>query len=454
MQAQPPVMPGEFFYGNMRQFNRDTLNFLYDSRGYGDFVKFFFGPFPVYIVNHPDVAHEVMVAKAESFYKSTVTKQAMKSTVGDGLFTNDGDSWKRQRKLAQPAFHTKRIAAYADVMTHYASQLIANWRDAATLDMEREMTALTMQIVGKTLFDAEISEEDATGSAVRTALRSIDKRFNQLIPMPEWLPLRENRELKAAQKHLDTVIQAFIDDRRKTGEDRGDLLSMLLLAQDETHGGMSDQQLRDEVMTIFGAGHETTSGALTWALCLLAQHPDIAANLHAEIDSVIGDELPTYADLARLPWTDMIMKEAMRLYPPAWGVTREAIAPVSIHNYPLRQGANLVINIIGIHRDKRFFENPEAFIPERFSAENEKNIPKYAYLPFGAGPRICIGNSFAMMEARLLLATIAQKFTLSLAPGQVVAPERVFTLRPKYGMKMVAHVRQSVPHRVQEAVVS
>jgi cytochrome P450 len=447
MQAQPPVvMPGEFFYGNMRQFNRDTLHFMYESRNYGDFVKFFFGPFPVYIANHPDVAHEVFVTKADHFYKSRVTKQVMKSTVGDGLFTNDGDSWKRQRKLAQPAFHTKRIAAYADVMTQYASQLIAGWRDNAPLDMEREMTALTMQIVGKTLFDAAISEEDATGTAVRTVLRAIDKRFSQLIPTPEWLPLRENRDMKAAQKHLDSVIQTFIQERRQTGEDRGDLLSMLLLAQDENHGGMSDQQLRDEVMTIFGAGHETTSGALTWALYLLSQHPEVAAQLHAEIDSVLGDRLPTYADLARLPWTDMIIKEAMRLYPPAWGVTREVIAPVSIHNYPLRQGVTVFINIIGIHHDERFYENPNEFIPERFSPDNEKNIPKYAYLPFGAGPRVCIGNSFAMMEARLLLATIAQKFTLSLAPEQVVVPERVFTLRPKFGMKMVAHVRQAALH--------
>lgn len=442
MQAQPPVIPGEFFYGSMRQFNRDTLRFLDDSRAYGDFVKFFFGPFPVYIANHPDVVHEVLVAKADHFYKSRMTKQVMKSTVGDGLFTNDGASWKRQRKLAQPAFHTKRIAAYADAMTHYASQLIAGWRDDALLDIEREMTALTMQIVGKTLFDAEITEEDATGAAVRTVLRSIDKRFNQLLPTPEWLPLRENRQMKAAQKHLDGVIQAFIDERRKTGEDRGDLLSMLLLAQDENQGSMSDKQLRDEVMTIFGAGHETTSGALTWAWYLLSQHPQIAAHLHEEIDRVLGDRLPTYADLTRLPWTDMIIKEAMRLYPPAWGVTRETIAPVSIHNYPLRRGVTVVINIIGIHHDARFYDDPGAFIPQRFSAENEKNIPKYAYLPFGAGPRVCIGSSFAMMEARLLLATIAQKFTLSLAPSQVVVPERVFTLRPKFGMKMVARLRQ------------
>lgn len=445
MQVQPPAIPGEFFYGNMRQFNRDSLRFLYDSRNFGDFVLFHFGPFPVYIANHPDVAHEILVTKADSFYKSRVTKQVLKSSVGDGLFTNDGTSWKRQRKLAQPAFHTKRIAAYADVMTHYATQLIENWQDNAVLDIEREMTALTMRIVGKTLFDAEMTEEDATGAAVRRVLRSIDKRFSQLFPLPEWLPVRDNREMKAAQKHLDNVIQSFIDERRRTGKDQGDLLSMLLLAQDEDHGGMSDRQLRDEAMTVFGAGHETTSGALTWTWYLLSQHPEIAAKLHEELDTVLAGRLPTYADLAQLPWTDMIIKESMRLYPPAFAVTRDTIAPVTIHNYPLRQGVTLFINIIGMHRDERFFPDAEKFIPERFSAENEKNIPKYAYLPFGAGPRVCIGNSFAMMEARLLLATIAQKFTLSLAPEQKVVPERVFTLRPKFGMKMIAHTRKTVP---------
>jgi cytochrome P450 len=446
MPVQIPTMPGNFIFGSMREFNRDTLEFMLKARQYGDFVKFYFGPFPVYVASHPDVAHDIMVTNAASYYKSSITKQVLNQAVGSGLFTNDGDSWKRQRKLAQPAFHTKRIAAYADTMVDYAQQQIAPWQDGKTLDMEREMTALTMKIVGKTLFDAEVTEEDDIGTAVRTVLRTVDIRFNRLLPLPEWLPTPENRQINRAMVTLNRVIQQYIDERRRTGEDRGDLLSMLMAAQDDDNGsGMSDKQLHDEAMTVFGAGHETTSGALTWTLYLLSQHPEIEAKLHEEVDRLNG-RAPTFADLPNLPYSDMVVKEAMRLFPPAWGVTREPIEDVTPGGYAVKKGAVVFINIYGIHRDERFFPNPERFMPERFSPENEKSIPKYAYLPFGAGPRVCIGNMFAMMEARLILATIAQRFKLALAPGQQVAPERVFTLRPKFGMQMVATLRE--PERV------
>lgn len=442
----PPQGPkGEFLLGNLRAFTRDTLEFVLDARQYGDFVRFMFGPFPVYIANHPDLAHEILVTKAASFYKSSVTKQVMKEAVGDGLFTSDGETWKRQRKLAQPAFHTKRIASYAEVMVEYTQRLIDRWQAGDVLDLEREMSTLTMQIVSKTLFNAHIEgEEDDLAKAVRIVLQTIDKRFNRLLPMPAWLPTQENRQMKAGVKRLDEIIQTFIDERRKTGEDKGDLLSMLMAAQDdENGGGMSDRYLRDESVTVFGAGHETTSGALTWTFYLLSQHPEIEARLMAELDSVLGGRPATFADLANLRYTEMVIKETMRLYPPAWSTTRESIEDVEIGGYTVKKQRNVFINIYGIHRDERFFADPLRFDPERFSAENEKNIPKYAYLPFGAGPRICIGNAFAMMEAKLLLATIMQRYQLSLAPGQVVEPERVFTLRPKYGMKMVAALRET-----------
>lgn len=440
---QPAIIPGRFLTGSMREFKQNTLQFILDARQYGDFVKFYFGPFPVYIVNHPDLVHDILVTRAASYYKSSITKQVLKPVVGQGLFTNDGDSWKRQRKLAGPAFHTKRIAAYADTMVEFTEQLIAPWQHGRMLNLEHEMTALTMRIVGKTLFDAEVTGEDEIGSAVRTVLRTVDNRFNRLFPLPDWLPLPENRRTHRAMATLNRVIQGFIDERRRTGEDRGDLLSMLMAAQDdENGGGMSDKQLHDEAMTVFGAGHETTSGALTWTFYLLSQHPEVEAALHAEIDRVLAGRAPTYDDLPRLPYTEMVIKEAMRLFPPAWGLTREAIEPVTPGGYPLPKGSLLFINIYGIHRDARFFSEPEKFDPERFTPENEKFIPKYAYLPFGAGPRVCIGNLFAMMEARLILATIARRYTLSLPPEQKVTPERVFTLRPKYGMSMVANVRE------------
>jgi cytochrome P450 len=240
------------------------------------------------------------------------------------------------------------------------------------------------------------------------------------------------------------MIQRFIDDRRKSGEDKGDLLSMLLMARDEDDGGgMTDQQVRDEAMTVFGAGHETTAAALMWTWYLLSQHPDVEARLMEELDTVLGGRTPQLSDLPRLTYTEMVIKEAMRLYPPAWSVTRQTVGDdVVISGYPIKQGSVVILNIYGVHRDARYFPDPERFDPERFSPENEKTIPKHAYLPFGGGPRVCIGNAFAMMEARLIVATIAQQFHLSLAPGHNVEPQRVFTLRAKYGMKMVATERE------------
>jgi cytochrome P450 len=244
---------------------------------------------------------------------------------------------------------------------------------------------------------------------------------------------------------LDEMIQKFIDDRRASGEDKGDLLSMLLLARDEDGTGqMNDKQVRDEAMTLFGAGHETTAVALTWTWYLLSQHPEVEARLHEELNIALGGRQPTLEDLPRLPYTEMIIKEAMRLYPPAFGTTREANTNAEIAGYTIKKGQVVYVNIYGVHRDSRFFPDPDRFDPERFSPENEKQIQKYAYLPFGGGPRVCIGNAFAMMEARLILATVAQKYRLKLAPGHQVAPSRLFTLRPKFGMKMVAARRESV----------
>ena len=442
--AIPPTIPGHFLLGSMPEFNRDTLKMLIESRKLGDFVRMYFGPFKLYFANHPDVAHEVLVEKASSFYKTRMIKGVLKQAVGKGLFTNDGDSWKQQRKLAQPAFHTKRIAAYGDVMVDYADQWADRWHDGQALDVEHEMAGVTMQIVAKTLFDARVDHEGTTGRAVSTVLKTADKRLGRFVQIPSWIPTAENKEVNLATTHLNDLIKGFIDERRATGEDKGDLLSMMIAATDDENGAkMDDQQLRDEVMTVFGAGHETTAVTLTWAFYVLSQHPDVEAKLHEELDRVLGGRKPTFADLPNLVYTDKVIKETMRLYPPAWGVTREAIEPVNVGGYDLAKGALIMVNIYGIHRDARFFENPLRFDPERWTPENEKKMHKYQYFPFGAGPRICIGNSFAMMEARLVLATLAQRYRMELAEGQIVEPERMFTLRPKYGMKMVAYQREA-----------
>jgi cytochrome P450 len=436
-------MPAHSLLGNMRELNRDTLQFMLDAYRYGDFVRFWFGPFPAYIVNHPDLIQQVMVTDAQHYYKTRNLKQIMYPAIGEGLLTNDGDSWKRQRKLAQPAFHTKRIASYADVMVDYTHRMMDTWHDQETLDVLKSMSHLTMQIISKTVFDAQVSGEDELSRAVSTILKTVDKRFSRLLSLPRWVPTPENRRINHAVARIDAIIQQFIDDRRRTGEDKGDLLSMLMAAQDEDNGtGMSDKQLRDEAMTVFGAGHETTSLNLTWTLYALSQYPEVEAKLHAEIDRVLGDRPATFEDLPNLPYTEWVIKESMRLYPPVWGTSRQTIDTVDIGGNTLAKNNVVLVNIYAVHRDERYFPQPHLFQPERFAPENEKNIPRYAYLPFGAGPRVCIGNSFAMMEARLVLASLVQRFRFRLADGQKVQPVRQFTLHPKYGMKMVAQARR------------
>lgn len=445
MAIHPPTPKGHFLAGNLPEFTADTLAFLLDVRQYGDIASFLFGPFRAYVVSSPELVHQVLVTDADKFYKPVSVKAATRPVIGNGLFSNDGDFWKRQRRLVQPAFHTKRIGAYAQVMVDHAQALMARWQDGQTYDIDQEMTRLTMGIVSKTLFDADVSDEaNEISEMVTIALHSVNLRLNRVFGIPDWLPTAENRRLKYAVKRLDAMIQRFIDDRRKSGEDKGDLLSMLLLARDEDDGGMmTDRQVRDEAMTVFGAGHETTATALMWTWYLLSQHPEVEARLLEELETVLGDRAATLSDLPRLIYTEMVIRESMRLYPPAWSLTRQTIDSVDIGGYPIDKGRVVVLNIYGMHRDARYFPDPDRFDPERFRPENEKNIPKYAYLPFGGGPRVCIGNAFAMMEAKLIVATIARQFRLALAPDQQVAPQRVFTLRAKYGMRMIASERQT-----------
>jgi cytochrome P450 len=443
---KPQALPGprgQFLLGNLREFNRDTLKFLLEQRQYGDITQFRFGPFPAIVINHPDYAHEVLVAQADKFYKTTSTKQIMGPVVGNGLFTSDGDFWKRQRRLVQPAFHSKRIGAYAQVMVDYAADLAVEWHSGDTRSIDRDMTNLTMRVIAKTLFDADISRDaPEVGQAIREGLALIEQSFRQLFPAPTWLPTPHNRKMRLVVERLDALIQKFIDDRRASGEDKGDFLSLLLSAQDEDNSVMTDKQVRDEAMTLFGAGHETTAVTLTWIWYLLSQYPEAEARLYEELERVLAGRLPTLDDLPKLTYTEKIVKEAMRLYPAAWVVTREAHQDLTLGNHPVKKGRIVLVNVYGLHHDPRYFADPERFDPERFSPENEAKIAKYTYLPFGGGPRVCIGNAFSLMESRLLLATLAQRFKLSLAPNFAVVPDRQFTLRPKYGMQMIVSERE------------
>jgi len=446
VHVNPPGPRGNPILGNLTAFNRNTLGFLEELSRYGDVSSFRFGPYRVYFFNHPDMVRDVLVTHARSFQKTVLLKAVLGDIIGENIFTSDGDYWRQQRKLMQPAFHSKRIGAYADVMVAYTRDMLKCWHDGQAVDIQAAMTSLTMNIVSKTLFDADVSDETQTaGHAMTTIFSTVDERFERLLPTPTWLPSGENRKLHAARDTVRSILKPIISERRRSGEDHGDLLSMLVLAQDEDGQGMSDAQVLQEAMTIFGAGHETTANALTWTLYLLSQHPQVAERLAAEVDEVLGDRLATLADLEALPYSDMVVKESMRLYPPAWGITRQAIEDVEIGGYMVPKDTTLFVSPWTLGRDARWFPHPQRFDPERFLPENEAQIPKYAYIPFGGGPRVCIGNSFAMMEARLILVTIAQRYQFSLAPGQQVAPERVFTLRPRYGMSLLVHSRHDHP---------
>lgn len=441
----PPGPRRQLFGGNFIAFRRDPLNYLQKlTREYGDIVYFRMGPQDVFFLNHPDHIKDVLVTHNQNFIKGRALQRS-KRLLGEGLLTSEGQFHRRQRRLAQPAFHRQRIASYADLMTTYAEQMSARWQDGETRDISEEMMRLTLAIVGKTLFDTDV-EEDAR--EVGQALTVIMNLFNaMLLPFSELLeklPLPQKKRFQQAKDQLDKIIYRLIDERRRSGEDHGDLLSMLLLAQDEeeSSGGMTDEQVRDEAMTIFLAGHETTSNAMSWTWYLLSQHPEVEAKLHEELDAVLGGRVPTFDDVAQLRYTEMVLAESMRLYPPAWAVGRLSIDEYEVGGYRLPKGSLILLSQYVMHRDARYFADPERFDPLRWTTEAREARPVYSYFPFGGGPRRCVGEGFAWMEGVLLLATLARHWRLRLVPNHTVKPHPVITLRPKHGMLMKLERRE------------
>jgi cytochrome P450 len=429
----------------MSEFERDFLGVLgRHRRQYGDIFMMQFGNMRQYMVSHPDYLHQVLVSDATKLYKDDGYKnphKGMARFLGNGILTSDGEFWRRQRKLVAPALHTKRIANYAQTTVDYATEMLDGWRDGAQVDMSREMMRVTMKIVARTLFNTTVEGET---DKVNAAINVFQHFSSEHSLMPTWVPTPRELRVRRARRDLDATIYRFIGEWREKREDKGDLLSMLLLAEDEDGEHMTDEQARDEAVTLFVAGHETTANAMSWTWYLLTQHPEVEAKLHAELDTVLGGRPPTLADLEHLKYTEMVIKESMRLYPPAWGVGREAIEDLQIGGYDAPKGTVIFANIYFTHRDPRWWDEPEAFRPERFSPENEPKIPKYAYIPFGGGPRICVGNAFATMETRLLLATIASRFRPTLKPGTVVEAQPLITLNPKGVMPMTLVAREPV----------
>lgn len=446
--SKVPGPTGHPILGNLNEYRKAPLTFERSmARQYGDIVRLRFAGRQGYLISNPTDIHQVLVRDADKYRKAPIYRILLTRFLGNGLLTSEGDFWKRQRKLAQPAFHTKRIQAYADTMVEYTRRMLDSWAEGEVRNVNHEMARLTLSVVVKTLFNTEIgAEADRIGEALTTVLEATNDGMQSVFQMlPEWVPLPRNLRNKRGVRQLDAIINGIISQRRASNEDTGDLLSMLLLAQDEDGSQMTDRQLRDEVVTLVLAGHETTANALTWTLYLLSQYPDVEARLHDELDTVLTGRAPAFADLRQLTYTGMVLKESMRLFPPIPSIGRQSLTPVTLGGYDLPAGAIIIISPNVFHYDPRWWPEPEKFLPERFSKANEKSIEKHAYLPFGGGPRVCIGNSFAEMEATLVLATLAQRYQLRLDPAdQPVVPEPTLTLRPQRPLTMRVERREQV----------
>ncbi|HEY6408996.1 MAG TPA: cytochrome P450 [Ktedonobacteraceae bacterium] len=438
----PPSMPvfsGLPLLGNLLGFRSKRLELIMQvSQQCGDIGAFQLGLRTIVMFNTPELIHSALVEHAYDFEKTPNLRIYGRPLLGNGLLTSENEFHKRQRKLVAPAFQHSRIASYANIMVSYSEQIQKEWAEGATIDVAREMMRLTLWIVGKTLFDADVLDEaEELGEALTVAMHRFSSEMTTIVHIPYDWPTPSNQRVRKAVARLDATIYKMIDERRRSSEDRGDLLSMLLSARDEDDGSfMTDKQVRDEAMTLFLAGHETTANALAWTWYLLSQHPAAYTQMREEVDRVLGGRLPTFADLHNLPYTLQVLKESIRLYPPAYGFARLAIRPVTIGNYPLPAGTIILVSPYTIHRRPDYFPNPERFDPERFTPEAEQQLPRYAYIPFGGGPRVCIGNHFALMEGHLVLATLAQRVSFSLVTGQRIDTEPLVTLRPKNGIKM------------------
>src|SRR6266513_2646706 len=425
---------------SFRALRQSPLEMFTELARYGDIVGIRVVNFRNIFVNHPDLTEEVLVGHPRRYVKGRVLR-ANRHVFGDGLLTSEGDFWLRQRRLAQPAFHRVRIASYAETMVEYTQRMLDGWRSEEERDAHQEMMRLTLQIVGKTLFDADVERDAQEVGKSLELLLEIGANFRRTIFVPHWLPTPTNLRVRREVKQIEKILYRIIGERRASGRDAGDLLSMLLSAQDEDGSRMTDQQLRDEAITLFLAGHETTASTLSWTWWLLAQNPEVEAKLHAELDAVLGNRAPSLDDLPRLAYTGHVITESLRLYPAAWGMARLAVEDHEIAGYPVTKGMGVAMAQWVVHRDPRWYDAPQEFLPERWENDLWKRLPRFAYFPFGGGPRQCIGNAFALMEATLILAMIARKFRLRLVANHPVAPLASITLRPRHGVRVTLESR-------------
>ncbi len=444
--VDPPIIraryPFEFFF----QFSNDALGFLARAaRTHGDICCFKVGPWRAYLLNHPDLIQEVLSVQPQNFQKEPAL-QITRTILGEGLLTSEGNLHKRQRRLIQPAFHRQRVASYAEIMVEKAQGLTREWKDGQTLDINEEMMHIALAIVGKALCGVNLEEEAAEiDQALGTAMRAFKDWMYR--PFPTFwpkLPLPKTLKVRKARRQLDQTVFRIIEQHRQRGTDNGDLLSMMLFSEESSEGGtrMTDAQVRDEAMTLLLAGHETVGNALTWTWYLLSQNPQAEAKLHEELGRVLGGRASRMEDIPQLRYTEMVFSESMRLLPPAWALGYQAIRATKIGGYDIPKGS--VVNMVQylMHRDPRYWEDPEKFNPERFTPEAKAARPRFTYFPFGGGPRQCIGEPFAWMEGVLVLATLAQRWVPRPVPGYKLELFPSITLRPRNGMPMVLKERK------------
>lgn len=445
-------MKGWPILGSLPELRRDPISFFGRAlREHGDIAQMQMGHVRVHLVMHPDLVRHVLQDNNKNYDKSTRGYKIMRGALGQGLLTSEGDFWLRQRRIAQPAFHKRRINAFATQILSATDAMLDRWQsqhnqhNKKALDISSELMALTLRVVTSTLFGADSDPPvEQVAAALETTLRILNKR-TQSVFLPENVPTPQNIKFRNALRVIDDIVNNYIRARRANASERDDLLSLLIQARDEDTGeSMTDSQLRDEAFTLFVAGHETTASALSWTFYLLSKHPDIARRLHAEVDSVLAGAPPTADNLTKLPYTAQVFDEAMRLYPPAWMIARRAINADTLGPYHIPADAYLLISPYITHRHPDFWENPEGFDPDRFATKpdsSKSDRPRFAYFPFGGGPRLCIGQAFALMEGRLILARIAQRFRLDLLPCSTVTPEPLITLRVRHGLWMTPFAR-------------
>lgn len=426
--------------GNLPELARDPITFFLDTRRtHGDTFRYQLGPRTVYFVAHPDDVKHVLQDNYINYRKHSAYDK-IRPLVGDGLLTSEGESWLKNRRLAQPVFHRQRIGTFAEMMTEETLNMMERWRrfkPKEPFDLLPEMMRLTLTVVGRSLFSKDIGgESDKIGAALTFALHHANARTLQLLDLSH-LPTPSNVRFNRAVRTLDDLVYSLIAERRTSNKDEGDLLSMLLHAKDaDTGESMSDRQLRDEVMTLFLAGHETTANALSWLFYLLSKHALVTQKLFNELDSVLGRRTATLEDAPALTYTRQVIDEGLRLYPPAWLIGRQALRDDRVGGAFIPAGSDVAVSPLVTQRHPEFWSNPEGFDPARFNPEYSKQRHRFAYFPFGGGPRVCIGNNFALLELTLTLATVLQRFELHLASGYPVEPHAGITLRPKNGVFM------------------